>query len=322
MYCDNMQLTEDLNENTVHGSRLFPIQYYVDELFRLRNMRVPMHWHSELEFFVAHGGEVQIQVQNCLITLQNGEGIFINNCMLHGFQQSDKADLCQCPNIVFSKEMIGASVGAIDQKYISPILLNEHIPYFIMTDRNIWHRDILDRLDSVFSLLQRYGKAGAYDPVPILSYKHRDITSPCFEMNVQNLLSDIWQIIYANRDEIPEVKTEKKNLIPLIRMQKMLTFIQDNYMQLISLDQIAASADIAKSEASRCFQMYMKESPVNYLINFRIERAKHMLDEPIKNISQISAECGFQSVSYFVKLFHKETGLTPMQYRESRFSAE
>jgi YesN/AraC family two-component response regulator len=105
-------------------------------------------------------------------------------------------------------------------------------------------------------------------------------------------------------------------------MQKMLTFIQDNYMQLISLDQIAASADIAKSEASRCFQMYMKESPVNYLINFRIERAKHMLDEPIKNISQISAECGFQSVSYFVKLFHKETGLTPMQYRESRFSAE
>ena len=60
----------------------------------------------------------------------------------------------------------------------------------------------------------------------------------------------------------------------------------------------------------------MNDSQISYLLQYRIAQAKQQLQNPHKNVVQICMECGFQSPSYFSKVFRRETGMTPVQYRQ------
>ena len=73
-------------------------------------------------------------------------------------------------------------------------------------------------------------------------------------------------------------------------MQKMLSFINENYSRDISLNDIAQSASISKSEASRCFQSYLNTSPVNYLLNFRVQKAMQLLRSTEMTVEAIALD--------------------------------
>ena len=73
----HMPLKENFQELVQHGKSDFPIQYYVNSLHIAGNS-VPLHWHPNLEFFVVHCGMVHIQAGNADITLEAGQGIFLN----------------------------------------------------------------------------------------------------------------------------------------------------------------------------------------------------------------------------------------------------
>lgn len=316
MHADMMPLDADLQEKIQHGTAVFPLQYYADALYKCQNQFVPQHWHSELEFVVAYGGDTQIQVWDSWVTLKNGEGIFINANALHSFHQVRPEDQCICPNIVFSDELIAPITNIANQKYVKPITLDETLPFIMLSQGTPWQKEILFRLDTIFSLCQRYGETGAYEATPVLCLSNAELSVDCFEMRVQEELNRIWQIIYGNLPTIPRIQILKKEVVQQIRVQKMLAYIRKNYMLPITLSDIASAAAVGKSEATRCFQKYMKDSPVNYLLRYRITQAKQQLQNPLKNVVQICMECGYQSPSYFSKMFRRETGMTPIQYRQ------
>lgn len=316
MRADMMPLEADLREKTQHGTSAFPFQYYADALYKYNSQFIPQHWHSELEFFAVYHGEVQVQVWDKLVTLKNGECIFLNVNTLHSFQQLHPEDQCVCPNIVFSDELIAPATSTINKKYIKPVTLDEGLP-FIALQRGIpWQEEILAHLNVIFSLSQQYGETGAYEAAPILWLANAECSVNCFEMRIQEELNRIWQIIYGNLPTMPRIPILKREVAQQIRMQKMLSYIHKNYMLPITLTDITSAAAVGKSEAARCFQKYMKDSPVNYLLHYRIAQAKQQLQNPLKNVVQICMECGFQSPSYFSKVFRRETGMTPIQYRK------
>lgn len=307
---------QNLMDMVPHGNHTFPIQYFVDECLKYTNQQIPLHWHTELEFYVARGGAIQIQINNTHFVLKEGSGIFINSNVLHAFQQCSIHDNCQCPNIVFSSELIAPMHSLIYQAYIQPILNNQNLPFIILDFTYSWQKEILNHLDIVFSLLQRYGEIPAYyGQFPILSYHHQHIESACFALDVVNHMNRIWQILFTHLLDIPNISNEQNNITLQIRMQKMLQFIHEHYAQALSLHDIAHAANISKSEASRCFQQYLHDSPVHYLLSYRLAKAKLALQNQTMAISEIASSCGFSSTSYFGKLFRKKTGVTPMQYR-------
>lgn len=304
-----IQMSDNYQELTVHGSREFPIQYYVDELFRFPECQFPLHWHAETEFFLALGGPIQAQIGRIELRLDEGDGIFVNSNVLHSFSQIRETDCCRCPNIVFSSELIAPVGSLIYRRYIGPLLSNPGHPFVILRSCCPWQKEILSHLDLVFSLLQNYGteNSGLSAPAERL----------CPEMLVQTELSRIWQLLYSHLGEIPPVKTEKGESVLQIRMQKMLSFIRSHYASSLTLDDIAASAGISRSEASRCFQAYMNQPPVTCLLNYRLEKAKQFLSSGSDTIEKISRLCGFQSSGYFCRMFRKHTGMTPGQYRKA-----
>lgn len=312
-----MPLKSDMQELVQHGSHEFPIQYYVNTLEPSDNSSVPLHWHPRPEFFTAKCGTVRARIGSTEVMVQSGEGLFLNVNSLHSYSCGGD-EICMCPDIVFSEELIAPLNSAINRNYISPVILNEKLPFIHLRNQVNWQAEVLYRLDEVFSLLSRYGKTGVYGEPAAIQFRHSGMESACFEMEVQRAINAIWQLIYTHMAECELPQIIKNEHALQIRMQKMLSFINENYNREISLNDIAQSASISKSEASRCFQSYLGTSPVNYLLNYRIQKAMQLLRTSEMTVEAISLECCFGSSAYFCKLFRSRTGMTPKQYRSTK----
>ena len=90
----------------------------------------------------------------------------------------------------------------------------------------------------------------------------------------------------------------------------MIRYIQNNYTESISLKQLAQTANICEREVQRSFRNVIRQSPIQYLIHYRIEKACHMLDSGEQSIIDICNSCGFSSPSYFTKTFKSIMGCT------------
>lgn len=308
-----MPLKENFQELIQHGKADFPIQYYVNSLHIAGN-NVPLHWHPNLEFFVVHRGRVHVQAGNSNIILEQGEGIFLNTNCLHSYE-SCGGEPCYCPNVVLQPEFIAPVNSVINTRYVMPLTLNSQLPYVVLDRRTEWKREILERLDSVFAMLQQYGELGSYGEVPQLDFASPAGERECFEIRVQLEINRAWELLYSHRGEIELAPAVKNEHVLQIRMQKMIGFIQQHYAEDVSLQDIANSASISRSEASRCFQSYLHTSPVNYLLKYRVERSMQLLRDNNMTVEAVALECGFSSSAYFCKIFRSHTGMTPKQYR-------
>ena len=103
---------------------------------------------------------------------------------------------------------------------------------------------------------------------------------------------------------------DKSNVVKII-----LEYFDNNYMKNISLDDIAKNMYLSSVYISKVFKDKTGESPINYLINLRLEKAKDLLiatESPIKSISQ---SVGYKDAYYFSKLFKKYYGDSPCKFR-------
>ncbi len=104
-----------------------------------------------------------------------------------------------------------------------------------------------------------------------------------------------------------------KELEPLI---KQIKFIEANYYQPLTLDQLSNQAMMSKNSFMQLFKKHTGKSPIQYLLDFRIKIAQGFLLETTKSIGEISNSVGFENPLYFSTLFKKKIGLSPKLCRE------
>lgn len=93
-------------------------------------------------------------------------------------------------------------------------------------------------------------------------------------------------------------------------------YLDANYSEDITLDTLSVLTHMNKYYLAHTFTKYMGLSPINYLLQKRIQEGKSLLESTSYSIAQISDLLGFSSQSYFSQAFRKATGMTPMQYRK------
>ena len=130
-------------------------------------------------------------------------------------------------------------------------------------------------------------------------------------MMIQRNVSHIFECIYLNMNSFPRCKSNRVQLLNQIRLQKMLNFIYSHYREHITLENIAQAGNVSRSEAGRCFKAFMNSSPIDVLIQHRLQMAGKMLDEKIYTVKEISDHCGFNSVNYFRRQFKLKYGVSP-----------
>lgn len=102
------------------------------------------------------------------------------------------------------------------------------------------------------------------------------------------------------------------------RMQKFLQYISEHYGEDISLDGLAARANVSKSECLRCFKASMQTTPYKYLTEYRLAKAAELLRSTDEPIGHIADSVGFHQISHFGKCFKEKTGLSPRAYRKNK----
>jgi len=100
---------------------------------------------------------------------------------------------------------------------------------------------------------------------------------------------------------------------PAIRQAKR--FMRDNFARPLALEDIAAHCGVSRSYLCRLFQRKENDSPLAYLQRRRVEAAVTMLRRTDASIQSVGARCGFDSPSYFGKIFRHYLKLTPGEFR-------
>lgn len=101
-----------------------------------------------------------------------------------------------------------------------------------------------------------------------------------------------------------------------INMSELTAYIQENYTQDISLDQLAEKYNISTSYLSKHIKNYLGKNYIDYITDLRIQKAKELLLERKKTIKEISSEVGYNSQTYFCKVFKRIVGINASEYVE------
>ena len=97
---------------------------------------------------------------------------------------------------------------------------------------------------------------------------------------------------------------------------KTITLIAYDLTADLSLKSIASQLSISPTYLSALFRKECGVTLTDYVNSKRVEHAIFLLNTTDKLINTISCECGIQDTNYFIKLFKKNTGITPTKYRE------
>lgn len=99
-------------------------------------------------------------------------------------------------------------------------------------------------------------------------------------------------------------------------LEKIDAYLEENYSNEISLDTVAEVVNLSTSYLSFIFKENSGLNFVDYVNQFRLQKAKELLETSSYNISQIARLVGYSSANSFSKVFKKYNGISPGQYRK------
>jgi AraC family transcriptional regulator len=102
------------------------------------------------------------------------------------------------------------------------------------------------------------------------------------------------------------------------RQRRVLSYIDAHLQDDLTLERLAAEIDVSPDHFGRAFRASLGVSPLRYIAQRRLHRAKTLLLDPAMSITDIAMALGFATPSHFTSNFHKATGTTPSQWRRDR----
>lgn len=256
----------------------------------LAQTMIPWHWHEAMEFDYVAEGCVQVSTPGQTQTFSAGEGFFLNSNVLTAMAREDH---CVMDSHLFhSVFLAGHFKSVFETKYLSPVIHNRNLELLPIRGQTQTEREILEKLRQ----LARFQQAEN------------------MEFQTRSLLSEIWllllQVLESTRLKALPTKNQD-------RMLTMMAFIQEHYAEKLTLEEIAGAAAVSTRECLRCFRASIRQTPMEYLIDFRIQTACRLLEKTDLSITDIAMETGWGSSSYFSKIFRKFRGKTPNEYRKA-----
>jgi AraC-like DNA-binding protein len=100
-----------------------------------------------------------------------------------------------------------------------------------------------------------------------------------------------------------------------LRLKVVYKFIEENYQRAVSIEEISHLTHLSKAAFCRYFKKMTRLTFTEFLNQYRIEQAKRLLKSD-KNVTETCYECGFESLSYFNRIFKKVVGENPIQFKK------
>jgi AraC-like DNA-binding protein len=122
-------------------------------------------------------------------------------------------------------------------------------------------------------------------------------------------------LLFILLSRLDEKKTRRRSPHMAGQMNTAVNYFHEHYSEPISIGDYAQSLGLSVSWFTRSFREYTGSSPAQYLISLRISAAQSLLETSDHNVSEISELVGYDNPLYFSRLFHKQTGMSPSDFR-------
>jgi AraC-like DNA-binding protein len=129
----------------------------------------------------------------------------------------------------------------------------------------------------------------------------------CCETKLRELI-----LFLSRRYSNVVTQTGNKNML---KLGELISYMEKHYKEDLRFEGLAEAAHLAPTTLRRLFNESFACSPMVYLQQLRVKKAMLMLADPAKSVSDIAFEVGFNDSGYFTRVFKKEVGETPREFR-------
>jgi YesN/AraC family two-component response regulator len=173
-----------------------------------------------------------------------------------------------------------------------------------------------------FGVLEQMRGQESLRKIPVIVVTGKVLTETEMARLTQGVAAVLEKGMFSLDETVEHIRTalERKHRLSgeaqrLVR--KSMAFIHEHYSEPLSRHEIAQHASIAEDYLTYCFRQELGTTPIKYLQRYRVNRARTLLRESEQSITEIARRVGFSDSSYFSRIFHRETGLSPEAYRRS-----
>lgn len=256
----------------------FELNYYCQYSDNIVNAQIlPPHVHGELEFYVLIEGNVSFSVEHVIYQLSPGDVIISKPNEIH--------------NCIINQETV-----------------HKHLCFRFTPNSDFLFGTFLEQ------------KFGTNNHFSFDEPSKKELFDVCKKLENCTLSNDkqgefsyIIQLIYLLSKKT--ASTDKSKQIPE-NLQKILNYINVNFAEINSIDNLAEQFFISRSTLCRLFANYLHTSPKLYLEAKRLANSRILLKRG-KSVIDACMESGFTDYSNYIRLFKKRFGITPKRYKET-----
>lgn len=237
-----------------------------------------LHWHENIEIIHNYEGRCVVNYGNEIIELSPGDTCVINSKEIHGL----------CGTRSKSKN----AYFILSEKFCA------EMGFF--TSSTVFQKKITDpRLNELFLRIEREYKSAD-------DYKESGLKIAL--LSVLLILSRDYTVSRA-----PESTTPKMALT-----KRIMSFLREHYTEDVTMEMLEEQFQYSRFYISRVFKEISGKAIVGYLNEIRVSHARDMLVGGALGVAEIASICGFESQSYFGKVFKRIVGVTPLEYRTEK----
>lgn len=249
------------------------------------------HWHDKIELIRIMEGNAHCVINGENGLMEAGDICIINRQQLHMIYCEKNS--CTIQRLLIDP-IVFVSNKIIYDKYLVPTLTDPTLTHIKVGRRE--SADIAKLMDRMSELYR--------------------VASIGYELELVAMVYLLFQRLYMLY--LAEVgKRTAAATMDLVLFRRMADYIYHNYHQKVDLEDIAAAGNVSKSKCGSVFKEYAGHTPFDFLNLYRLQISTDLLQSTDKSIAEIACSCGFGQQSYYNRLFLREYGVTPKEYREN-----
>lgn len=269
------------------------------DLSSFPNYAADSHWHEDLEFISVLDGVMLYNINGEVLTLWPGDVLLVNARRFHyGFSQQGLE--CHYYVVLMNPLLLCAAPG-LEERFVAPCLADSAPPYVLLHGEQPWEREAAACIREVYLCRE----------------------SPVAPLEIQAQLTRLWLLLYQNALGKASAQRKPRQQDQKLRLLKdMVAYIRTHYPEKVTLEDVARAGTMSKNGCLSLFGRYMHETPINYLIRYRLKMGAQLLAETQSSVTEIAYQVGFSGGSYFTECFHRVYGCKPLEYRRSHRADE
>lgn len=284
----------------VEDPHSFRYYHFLPETFYFPELEP--HWSEKIHIIYVVGGTKRYFIGENSYKVEAGDIIYIPPNVIHSAGKTGKKTDKDFEAEVFTFEpdlIIPKNENSFVLRIMQPVKDGTAPIPSLITQKDLCYNDVYR---AVFKLKEIY-----------LQRK------PGYTLGVLQCLYEIYTYLFR-RYGLNEAEKEQKDMDRKGNIMRAVKYIHENYAKDLAIEELASISTFSSPHFMSLFKQYMGTTCVSYINIYRLDKAAYKLINSEESIKDIALSCGYNNVSFFNRVFKKQFGETPREFRKRAFS--